>query len=104
MVSGSNTGRRAGHTCRSVCDDTSLIRCLAAPYYTAPHLRFNERGSHERQQRERDQDKTPEGPLQTDHGTTTIEENVVAKIAGMAARQVPGVYGMGTPYAVPSAP
>jgi len=32
-----------------------------------------------------DQDKTPEGPLQTDHGTTTIEENVVAKIAGMAA-------------------
>ena len=42
-----------------------------------------------------DQDKTPEGPLQTDHGTTTIEENVVAKIAGMAARQVPGVYGMG---------
>ncbi len=31
----------------------------------------------------------PEGP-QTDHGTTTIEENVVAKI-GMAARQVPGV-------------
>ena len=42
-----------------------------------------------------DQEKTPEGPLQTDHGTTTIEENVVAKIAGMAARQVPGVYGMG---------
>ena len=42
-----------------------------------------------------DQDKTPEGPLQTDHGTTTIEENVVAKIAGMAARQVPGVYDMG---------
>ena len=42
-----------------------------------------------------EQDKTPEGPLQTDHGTTTIEENVVAKIAGMAARQVPGVYDMG---------
>lgn len=40
-------------------------------------------------------DKKPEGPLQTDHGTTTIEENVVAKIAGMAARQVPGVYDMG---------
>ena len=39
--------------------------------------------------------KKPEGPLQTDHGTTTIEENVVAKIAGMAARQVPGVYDMG---------
>ena len=42
-----------------------------------------------------EQDKTPPGPLPTDHGTTTIEENVVAKIAGMAARQVPGVYDMG---------
>ena len=42
-----------------------------------------------------EQDKTPQGPLQTDHGKTTIEENVVAKIAGMAARQVPGVYDMG---------
>ena len=42
-----------------------------------------------------EQDKTPQGPLQTDHRTTTIEENVVAKIAGMAARQVPGVYDMG---------
>ena len=51
-----------------------------------------------------DQDKTPEGPLQTDHGTTTIEENVVAKIAGMAARQVPASTAWATPYAVPSAP
>ena len=39
------------------------------------------------QQREREnnketqQDKTPRGPLQTSHGVTTIEENVVAKIA-----------------------
>ncbi len=37
------------------------------------------------QQREREnnketqQDKTPRGPLQTSHGVTTIEENVVAK-------------------------
>ena len=44
------------------------------------------------QQREREnnketqQDKTPRGPLQTSHGVTTIEENVVAKIAGMATR------------------
>ena len=48
------------------------------------------------QQRERneqaEEDKTPRGPLQTSHGVTTIEENVVAKIAGMAAREVPGVY------------
>jgi len=49
------------------------------------------------QQREREnnketkQDKTPRGPLQTSHGVTTIEENVVAKIAGMATREVPGV-------------
>ena len=48
------------------------------------------------QQRERnekvEEDKTPRGPLQTSHGVTTIDENVVAKIAGMAAREVPGVY------------
>ena len=51
------------------------------------------------QQRERneqaEEDKSPRGPLQTSHGVTTIDENVVAKIADMAAREVPGVYDMG---------
>jgi len=39
--------------------------------------------------------KEPSGPLQTEHGVTTIDESVVAKIAGMAAREIPGVYDMG---------
>lgn len=37
----------------------------------------------------------PVGPLQTEHGNTVIEETVVAKIAGIATREVPGVYAMG---------
>lgn len=35
-------------------------------------------------------------PLITDMGNTTIAENVVAKLSGIAAREVPGVYSMGT--------
>ena len=39
--------------------------------------------------------RRPVGPLQSDRGNTTLEDTVVAKIAGMAAREVPGVYAMG---------
>ncbi len=38
---------------------------------------------------------TPASPLQTELGNTTIAETVVTKIAGLAAREVPGVYAMG---------
>ena len=34
--------------------------------------------------------------LHTDRGATTIEETVVQKLAGMATREVPGVYAMGS--------
>jgi len=33
--------------------------------------------------------------LQTEHGVTTIASSVVAKIAGMAAQEIPGVQAMG---------
>jgi uncharacterized alkaline shock family protein YloU len=34
--------------------------------------------------------------LQTDTGTTRIADSVVAKVAGLAARDIPGVFAMGT--------
>ena len=34
-------------------------------------------------------------PLQTSNGNTTINDTVVQKLAGVSAREVPGVYSMG---------
>ncbi|GAA4207631.1 Asp23/Gls24 family envelope stress response protein [Actinocatenispora rupis] len=37
--------------------------------------------------------------LTSEHGQTRIADTVVAKIAGMAAREIPGVYSMGRGFA-----
>ncbi|BCJ37492.1 hypothetical protein Athai_49950 [Actinocatenispora thailandica] len=37
--------------------------------------------------------------LTTEHGQTRIADGVVAKIAGLSAREIPGVYSMGTGFA-----
>jgi uncharacterized alkaline shock family protein YloU len=36
------------------------------------------------------------GPLQTERGKTAIADSVVAKIAGIACREIPGVHTMGS--------
>ncbi|MGI5164601.1 Asp23/Gls24 family envelope stress response protein [Spirillospora sp. CA-253888] len=38
----------------------------------------------------------PDSVLVTDHGKTKISDDVVAKVAGMAAREVGGVHAMGS--------
>ena len=51
-----------------------------------------------RESTERDSDLSqhrPSGPLHTPRGDTTIEETVVQKLAGIATREVPGVFAMG---------
>jgi uncharacterized alkaline shock family protein YloU len=47
------------------------------------------------QESREEQETAPRGPLQTSRGVTTLDETVVAKIAGMATREVPGVHDMG---------
>lgn len=43
----------------------------------------------------RDSEFRGTGPLQTEHGKTTIADIVVTKMASIAAREVPGVYDLG---------
>ncbi|MDT8910025.1 Asp23/Gls24 family envelope stress response protein [Amycolatopsis sp. PS_44_ISF1] len=40
-------------------------------------------------------DKAGTGALSSSHGTTTIADTVVQKVAGLATREVPGVYDLG---------
>ena len=50
-------------------------------------------------QQEQKQQRELRGPLQTERGITTLEDTVVAKVAGMAAREVV-VAALGTVYAL----
>ena len=53
------------------------------------------------EQRTQDEQRQQESPLKTERGTTTIQDGVVYKVAGMAAEEVDGVrMGGGTSEAV----
>lgn len=61
-----------------------------------PHTTEERRREQSRRTEVEQVDPRPVGPLQTEKGDTTIDEIVVAKIAGIATREVPGVYAMGS--------
>jgi uncharacterized alkaline shock family protein YloU len=67
---------------------------------TASHAAVPATGEEQKRaaaQQSQDVERTrPVGPLQTEQGNTTIAETVVQKIAGIATREVPGVYAMGS--------
>ncbi len=62
---------------------------------TVPATGEEQKRQAEQQTKEVDKAKKV-GPLQTEQGDTTIAETVVQKIAGLATREVPGVFAMGS--------
>ena len=54
------------------------------------------RASQNRTRRSRNEPGTyPSGPLTSELGNTAVTDTVVAKVAGIATREMPGVYAMG---------
>lgn len=56
-----------------------------------------EQAAQEKERRKAPARQTGRGeiPLESEHGRTTIDDAVVAKVADIAAREVPGVYDLG---------